>query len=83
MNNSKSTLALGAFALFFLSFLMSGNGNALPQVFFQHYYPEQKTLLLSIALLSSTIAAVTGILLSRRVHARRIAIARENRKKRV
>jgi len=75
MNNSKSTLTLGAFALFFLSFLMSGNGNALPQVFFQHYYPEQKTLLLSIALLSSTIAAVIGIQLSRRVHARRIAVA--------
>lgn len=68
---SKFTLLLSAFALFFLSFLMSGNGNALPQVFFQRYYPEQKTLLLSIALLSSTVAAFAGILVSRRVHARR------------
>ncbi|MGZ5017036.1 MAG: MFS transporter [Methylobacter sp.] len=72
---SKSALALGAFALFFVSFLMSGNGNALPQVFFQHYYPEQKTLLLSVALLSSTIASVIGILISRRVNTRRRAIA--------
>ena len=72
---SKSALALGSFALFFVSFLMSGNGNALPQVFFQHYYPEQKTLLLSIALLSSTIASVIGILISRRVDTCRRAIA--------
>jgi MFS family permease len=72
---SKSTLALSAFALFFLSFLMSGNGNALPQVFFQRGYPEQKTLLLSIALLSSTIAAITGILVSRRIRPRRTAVA--------
>jgi hypothetical protein len=68
---SKLTLALSAFALFFLSFLMSGNGNALPQVFFQRYYPEQKALLLSITLLLSNVAAITGIWLSRRVHARR------------
>ncbi len=71
---SKFTLLLSAFALFFLSFLMSGNGNALPQVFFQRYYPEQKTLLLSIALLSSTVAAIAGILVSRRVHAHRFLI---------
>lgn len=72
---SKFTLLLSAFALFFLSFLMSGNGNALPQVFFQRYYPEQKTLLLSITLLSSTVAAIAGILVSRRVHARRFLVA--------
>lgn len=71
---SKFTLLLSAFALFFLSFLMSGNGNALPQVFFQRYYPEQKTLLLSIALLFSTVAAIAGILVSRRVHARRFLV---------
>jgi MFS family permease len=74
MNASKSTFALSAFALFFLSFLMSGNGNALPQVFFQSHYPEQKTLLLSVALLSSTLAAVTGIHISRRMHARRAVV---------
>ncbi|MGZ5006844.1 MAG: MFS transporter [Methylobacter sp.] len=72
---SKATLAWSAFALFFLSFLMSGNGNALPQVFFQRGYPEQKTLLLSIALLSSTIAAITGILVSRRIRPRRTVVA--------
>lgn len=72
---SKSTLALGALVLFFLSFLMSGNANALPQVFFQRNYPEQKTLLLSITLLSSTIAAITGILVSRRIRPRRIVVA--------
>jgi hypothetical protein len=72
---SKFTLVQGAFALFFMSFLMSGNGNALPQVFFQHHYPAQKTFLLSIALLSSTVAAVTGVLVSRRIHARRSILA--------
>ncbi|MGZ4955516.1 MAG: hypothetical protein ACXV8Q_10425 [Methylobacter sp.] len=72
---SKSTLTLGALVLFFLSFLMSGNANALPQVFFQRNYPEQKTLLLSITLLSSTIAAITGILVSRRIRPRRIVVA--------
>jgi MFS family permease len=72
---SKSTFALSAFALFFLSFLMSGNGNALPQVFFQSHYPEQKTLLLSVALLSSTLAAVTGVHISRRIHTRRAVVA--------
>jgi len=72
---SKSTLALSVLVLFFLSFLMSGNANALPQVFFQRNYPEQKTLLLSITLLSSTIAAITGILVSRRIRPRRIVVA--------
>ena len=72
---SKSTLVQGAFALFFFSFLMSGCANALPQVFFQQHYPDRKTLLLSIALLSSTVAAVAGVLLSRRVHLRRAGAA--------
>lgn len=64
---SRSTLALGAFALFFLSFLMSGNANALPQLFFQQNYPSQKTLLLSAALFVSTMVAVVAVQISRRV----------------
>jgi hypothetical protein len=70
----KGALALGAFALFFLSFLMSGNGNALPQLFFQRNYPAEKTQLLSVALLTATIAGVFGVLTSRRVRSHRGAI---------
>jgi MFS family permease len=70
---TRSALAMGAFVLFFMSFLMSGTTNPLPQVFFQRHYPEQKTFLLSVALLSSTVAAVAGVLISRRTRARRVA----------
>jgi hypothetical protein len=52
--------------LFFLSFVMSGNGNAVPQLFFQRFYPEQKTVLLSASLLASTLAATAAVVLSRR-----------------
>ncbi|MGZ5049866.1 MAG: hypothetical protein ACXWF8_06360 [Methylobacter sp.] len=71
-SNIKTTLMLSAMALFFLSFLASGNSNALPQVFFQRHYPEQKTLLLSVTLLADTIAAIAGIFISRRVRSRRL-----------
>ena len=43
---TPAALTLGAVALFFLSFLMSGNANVLPQLFYQRFYPEQKVLLL-------------------------------------
>jgi hypothetical protein len=62
----RSSLLSGAFSLFFLSFVMSGNGNAVPQLFFQRFYPEQKTVLLSASLLVSTTAAIAAVVLSRR-----------------
>jgi len=71
---TRSSLAMGAFALFFMSFLMSGTTNPIPQLFFQRHYAEQKTFLLSVALLLSTVAALAGVLISRRARARRIAI---------
>lgn len=52
--------------MFFLSFVMSGNGNAVPQLFFQRFYPEQKTVLLSASLLASTLAATAAVVLSSR-----------------
>jgi hypothetical protein len=52
--------------LFFLSFVMSGNSSAVPQLFFQRFYPDQKTLLLSVSLLAATIAATAAVMLSRR-----------------
>jgi intracellular septation protein A len=62
----RASLLFGAFSLFFLSFVMSGNGNAVPQLFFQRFYPEQKTVLLSASLLASTLAATAAVVLSRR-----------------
>ena len=46
--SSREGLLFGAFAIFFLAFVMSGNANAIPQMFFQRFYPHQKNLLLSI-----------------------------------
>lgn len=63
---SRTGLLFGAFALFFLSFVMSGDANAVPQLFFQRFYPVHKTLLLSATLLASTIAATLAVVLSRR-----------------
>ncbi len=62
----KQALAFNAVALFFLSFLMSANGNVLPQLFFQRTYPEQKVFLLSLALLLSTVASTAGVFFARR-----------------
>lgn len=72
---SRSALLPGAFALFFLSFVMSGNGNAVPQLFFQRYYAEQKTLLLAAGLLASTAAGTLAVVLSRRARSARTATA--------
>jgi len=63
---SRIQVALGALALFFVSFLMSANSNALPQLFFQRHSAAHKTLLLSITLLCATMAATAGVFTSRR-----------------
>lgn len=65
--NLKLNLASGALALFFLSFLMSGNASAIPQVFLAQLYPARKTFLLSVCLFSATLVAVAGVLISRRI----------------
>lgn len=67
---TRPLLAAGAVALFFLSFLMSAGSNALPQVFLQRHAPQDKAMLLSVALLASTAAATLGVLLSRRMRLR-------------
>lgn len=72
---SRARLAAGALPLFFLSFLISANANALPQVFFQRGYPGQKALLLAVALLLSTAAAMLGIHVSARVRLARRGVA--------
>ena len=59
-------LLFGAFAIFFLAFVISGNNNVVPQLFFQRFYPHQKTLLLSISLLLATVAATAAVALSKR-----------------
>lgn len=63
---SRIALTLSAASLFFLSFLMSGTANVLPQLFYQRYYPEHKILLLAVTLFASTIAALSGVAVSRR-----------------
>ena len=62
---TPAELTLGAVALFFLSFLMSGNANVLPQLFYQRFYPEQKVLLLAVTLFVSTACSIAGVLASR------------------
>lgn len=64
---TRSILAGGAVALFFLSFLMSGSSNAIPQVFLQLHAPADKAQLLSVALVLATLAAAGGVLASRRL----------------
>jgi hypothetical protein len=63
---SRRALSLGAASLFFLSFLMSGNANVLPQLFYQHFYPERKVLLLAVTLFVSTLSSMAGVAASRR-----------------
>jgi hypothetical protein len=64
--SSREGLLFGAFAIFFLAFVMSGNANAIPQMFFQRFYPHQKNLLLSISLLLATVAGTLAVILSKR-----------------
>jgi len=63
---SRTTLLLGAASLFFLSFLMSGSANVLPQLFYRRYYPEQRVMLLAVTLFLSTVAALAGVAVSKR-----------------
>ena len=63
---SRGGLLFGAFAIFFLAFVVSGNDNAVPQLFFQRFYPHEKNLLLSISLLLATLAATLAVPLSKR-----------------
>lgn len=63
---SRIGLLCGAFTLFFLSFVVAGDGLSLPQLFFEHFYPDHKTVLLSAALFASTIAGTIAVMLSRR-----------------
>jgi hypothetical protein len=71
---TRAALLGGAVALFFLSFLMSGAANVLPQLQFAHEPAGRKTGLLSLALVVSTLAAVAGVLLARRWTPRRGAV---------
>lgn len=68
---TRAALSGGAVALFFLSFLMSGAANVLPQLQFAHEPADRKTGLLALALVVSTLAAVGGVLLARRWTPRR------------
>ena len=63
---SRVGLLFGAFTLFFLSFVICGDVNSVPQLFFQRFYPDRKTLLLSAGLFASTIAATFAVMLSRK-----------------
>src|SRR5277367_3647796 len=63
---SRKGLLFGAFAIFFLAFVVSGNDNAVPQLFFQRFYPHEKNLLLAISLLLATMAAALAVALSKR-----------------
>lgn len=74
MKRPVLTLVLHAVTLFFLTFLMSGNANVLPQLFFQRYYAEQKVLLLAVSLLLATVAGTLGVLSSRRRRASQGAV---------
>ena len=63
---SRAALSLGAVSLFYLSLLMSGSANVLPQLFYQRFYPEHKALLLALTLFLSTISALAGVAVSKR-----------------
>ncbi len=63
---SRAALALGAASLFFLSFLMSGSANVLPQLFYQSFYPANKSILVASTLFLSTVSALLGVAASKR-----------------
>ncbi len=54
-----------ASAMLLLSFVMSANGNVLPQLYFQRHAPSQKLSWLAASLLCATIGSIAGVLSSR------------------
>lgn len=68
---SRARVALRASAFFTLSFVMSANGNVLPQQFFQRHAPAQKSLWLAACLLLGTLTATTAVWRARRGRATR------------
>lgn len=68
---SRARVALRASAFFTLSFVMSANGNVLPQQFFQRHAPAQKPLWLAACLLLGTAAATLAVWRARRGRATR------------
>lgn len=63
---SRARVALRASAFFTLSFVMSANGNVLPQQFFQRHAPAQKPLWLAACLLLGTASATLAVWRARR-----------------
>jgi hypothetical protein len=68
---SRPRVALRATAFFTLSFVMSANGNVLPQQFFQRHTPTQKALWLASCLLLGTATATLAVWRARRGRATR------------
>lgn len=67
----RARVALRASAFFALSFVMSANGNVLPQQFFQRHAPAQKPLWLAACLLLGTASATLAVWRARRGRATR------------
>ncbi|MFO0628295.1 MAG: hypothetical protein U0325_22165 [Polyangiales bacterium] len=63
---SRPRVALRATAFFALSFVMSANGNVLPQQFFQRHAPTQKAIWLASCLLLGTVTATFAVWRARR-----------------
>ncbi len=68
---SRARVALRASAFFALSFVMSANGNVLPQQFFQRHTPAQRPLWLAACLLLGTASATLAVWRARRGRATR------------
>lgn len=71
---ARGTVALRAAAFLTLSFVMSANGNVLPQQFFQRHHAAHKSLWLALCLLVGTTAATVAVWRARRGHAARRAM---------
>lgn len=61
----RASALVHVWGLFLISFVMSGNGNVLPQMFYGHNYPQDKVFFLAACLLGGTTAAIVGVQLSR------------------
>lgn len=64
--SSRHRLVIGALGFLATSFLMSANGNVLPQLFFQRFHPDRKVLFLAACLFVGTCGAIAGVFASRR-----------------